>query len=344
MVDLDAVAVGVPKFQWLLDRLDTAAFRAVDPDVYDALMAEFGSKERLVADIADRYAAFTDLPLLVEIHPGHDYRFNLLDGYHRMVALTHAGATQAYALFRHEGWGKQEWENGVLHALTVAKMRLGATIHVDIPQQSYLHGEAPFDLVLDGGPYEAPVEVDSFLISTGIRVPYIAVKGDGVACRGDDFTGSWSFRLEYLVGNGDHHAIMAAWGTQPFNSYLVGHFDHLNRRVMVQQYFRGGYWGADVPGAPYNGASTVREQIAQDEVGVPLLYDLGAIKRDTPVYYADQSADKPCALEDYFHLFTGWDSLRQYLAWLPGYLSTCRASHFTVPIAEVIAAIPEVTP
>jgi len=340
-VDIDDIDIGIPKFQWLMGRLSTEDFQEKDRSIHKILMEEHGSKEALLSFLDKKYDPFLDMPVLIELRRvDGKIRFNLLDGYHRLAVLAYREETEAPVMFRHQGWGKQEWESGVLHACVVAKIRMGLKLEPEIPQQDYLHGESPFNLYLHGGPYEEKLEADSFLVSTGVRVPHIVLSMDNTECRGDDFEGPWDFRIEILFGKGKHRPILATWGSQPFNSYLVGHFDHLHKRVMIQQYFRGGNWGFDVPNFDDNGVCTVREQIAQDEVAIPILYETGILKVDTPIYYADQSTDKPGALEDYFQLFTGLDSLEQYLQWLPTYLKKCRSNHFKIPIEEVIQCVP----
>jgi len=133
--------------------------------------------------------------------------------------------------------------------------------------------------------------------------------------------------------------------------YLVGHlpcgpdifkdqtYARFGRYVLIQQYFRGGCWGQDVPGYPYNGYPTVKEQIMQNNRAIPLLFKLGILKEDTQIYFSDQSADKPCPFDDYFKLFKGEDCLERYYDWLANYFRKWRSDHFNVPIEEVIECL-----
>ena len=220
-----------------------------------------------------------------------------------------------------------------------------------IPQKDLVHGFPPYDMyfLVDG----EKKYIDSFLIATGLEVPYILMHSDSYEARGDNFVKHRHQRpYELLLGIGKHEPIAKKWGTYPLDGYLVGHFacgpnadidplvKQFGRFVRIQQYFRGGYWGKDVPGYEYNGFPTVKEQIEQNNIAIPILFKLGILKEDTQVYFADQSADKPCPIHQYFKLFKGKDVLQQYYKWLPIYLRTCRANDFNVPIEEVIKWIP----
>lgn len=195
------------------------------------------------------------------------------------------------------------------------------------------------------------VRVFAWMISTGVKVPYIILdwrKVNRIIALGDDFKGEWVPRIEFLVGEASHGDIAKTYGTQPLNSYLRGHFS-VERgpppwEIVVQQYFVAGCWGGHPPGVHWAGTPTVKEQFAQNAVGIPTLIELGILKNDTTVYFKDQSKVYEIGTpnEWYDKRVRGKDCLKKYYQWLPTYLRKLRREDFNVPIEEVIACIPQV--
>ena len=349
-IPIESIDVGIPKFQWVLGRMSDEVFKAKHGDVYDKLRQDgFPDREAYLDSLEKRSGRYLGLPVLVE---KTDSGYRLRDGYHRLAVLAmRRGATEVEAELWRPGWTKKEWECGRLVELLI---ETGLKLDI-VPQTPLIHGDPPYDMEL----FEEgkATYIDSFMISTGYQVPYILKRADSFEARGDEFTGEWIEKIELLLGQGKHEPILKRWGSQPFNTYLVGHFasgpnaekdplvQQYGRFVRIQQYFRAGYWGQDVEGYPDNRKPTVKEQLDQNDIGVPILFMLGALKPGTRVYFADQSADKPCPLNQYFKLFQGkdgYDLLRQYYAWLPTYLRTCRSTDFNRSIEEVIKCIPSI--
>lgn len=165
-------------------------------------------------------------------------------------------------------------------------------------------------------------------------------------------TPSWEPRYEFLMGTRRKHGIIhRRWGTQPINTYLRGHFclkpiygvpdgwaraqdegDH----VQIQQYFKSGWWGS---ADKYSKSDriVIREQIAQNNVGIPLLLDAGILKPESNIYFMDQSKhiDEIAFGHDPFKLFKA-SEWRKYYEWLPEYLREFRPNDFGMPIEEFI--------
>jgi len=352
VIDVGDIDVGIPKFQWLMGRMEDDEFRSKHGDVYAKLSEQgFTSRASLLDFLEEMYEKYLSLPILVEeyVNQGGEVRYRLRDGYRRLTVLAmRRGVAKVRCELYRNGMTKRDWEFGRLIDL---KLEMGM-IEDLFPQKPQVRGEAPFNLWFEEGGEKS--YIDSFMISTGFKVPYILKSYEGFEARGDDFEGEWKQEIEFLVGVGKHEPIAKALGTHPFNTYLVGHFacgpnaerDPLvrshGRFVRIQQYFRAGYWGRDVPNYKHNGVPTVKEQLAQNDIAIPILFKLGILKLDTKIYFADQSADKPCPLEQYFKLFQGEDCLRQYYRWLPTYFRNCRAGHFRVPVEEVVKCIPKI--
>lgn len=166
-------------------------------------------------------------------------------------------------------------------------------------------------------------------------------------------TPSWEPRYEFLMGTRRKHGIIhRRWGTQPINTYLRGHFclkpiygvpdgwaraqdegDH----VQIQQYFKGGWWGRPLPGDDEEVPIVIDEQIAQNNVGIPLLLEAGILKPETNITFMDQSKpiDEIAFGHDPFKLFKAGE-WRKYYEWLPEYLRDFRPDDFGVPIEEFI--------
>lgn len=213
------------------------------------------------------------------------------------------------------------------------------------PQKKYLRGTSPRDLWLENDPMfnSEKTGVYAWCISTGIKVPYIFRNwnaGHPLIALGDDFEGEWKPRFELLLGEKDHETIVKKYGAQPLNTYLRGHFAWLPAppSVIVQQYFLAGCWGDHPPNAPWAGTPTVKEQIAQNNIGIPLLFECEILREDTPILFADQSKPEQMLRDN--RQFKGVDCLREYYPYLTEYLKKYRANDFNVPIEEVIACIP----
>jgi len=349
-VDVDKIDVGIPEYQWLLNQLDDEQIAKRFQELYNEPLPD---KKELLKWMHIQYTLFLKLPLLVrEYTIEGEKRYQLLDGHQRFVVLVMGkGFKKVKAQIWQQEMLNQDWTN-----------RLSDLIlkQIDVPQKHYLHGESPWNLWLENDPmYNGQKKrVYSFMIATGVKVPYILKNWETlgrVEARGDEFKKEWSPIMEFLVGEGDHELIANHWGSQPLNSYLVGHFcceepakgNALAQRhgnfVQIQQYFRAGYWGYDCPNWAFNRESTVREQLIQNLVGIPQLFKLGILNLDTPMYFADQSFHGNFPIEE-AQLFKGLNGLREYHKWLPVYFRNYRANDFKIPIEEVIECIPKRTP
>ncbi len=199
----------------------------------------------------------------------------------------------------------------------------------------------------------------AWCISTGVKIPYMFKwrmgkegdplewkdwkEGNPLIALGDDFVGEWHPQFEFIVGKQHHHVLVNAYGTQPKNTYLYGHFSWppAPPNVIVQQYFLAGCWGFAPPSLPWAGTPTVKEQVKQNNVGIPLLFDLGILRSDVEVVFSDQSKVEPMLRDQRtFKGKDGKDLLRQYYPYLKNYLKDARAKDFNIPIEEVVEWIP----
>jgi len=340
-IDVDLIDVGDPTFEWFLDRLGDKVMEDRFKRLYSKTLYD---KEERLDWFEEQYAVFLHVPILVkEVMINGEKRYELRDGYHRLAVLVkRKGKKRVKAQIWQPWMTDEDWWN------RTRKLILDS---VYIPQAKYLLGEKPFNLCLEGSPhYNGPVY--SFMISTGVKVPYIMKNWKSlgrVEARGDRFKGHWIPRIELILGEGNHELMMERWGTQPLNTYLVGHFccgPHIHGNALalkigsfaqIQQYYRSGYWGHDPPNHP-QAVPTLREQLTQDLIGVPLLYDLGILTDETKIYFADQSRNAPLPAEE-AKIFKGRDGLREYFKWIPTYVKK-RKRDFNKPIEEVLSCLP----
>lgn len=349
-VDTDKIDVGMPEFQWLLNQVDDERMAKRFQELYKQPLPD---KKALLKWLEIQYTVFLNLPLLLkEYMVNGEKRYQILDGYDRFTVLVICkGRKKVRAQVWQQDMKDEDWTNR-LSEIILRK--------IQFPQKPYLNGETPWNLWLENDPmYNGEKkQVYSFMISTGVKVPHILKNWEALGrmeVRGDEFKGEWTPKIELLVGEGNHEVMTKHWGSQPLNSYLVGHFCYgepakgnaLAQRhgnfVQIQQYFRAGYWGHDCPNWSFNGASTVREQLIQNMVGLPQLLTLGVLKHDTPIYFADQSFHGNFPIEE-ARLFKCVNCLREYHVWLPTYFRKYRANDFNVPIEEVITCIPKRIP
>lgn len=237
---------------------------------------------------------------------------------------------------------------------------------VHLPQKHLVSGEPPYELVFND---EIPLRTVGYgfpawlteqrstvwMLSTKIPLPDVRYKGDTPLYPfywdGPDIP-DWTPRYEFLCGKRIKHGdIHRAWGTQPINTYLRGHFclkpiygvpdgwaraqdegDH----VQVQQYFKSGWWGRADRHSKAD-RIVIGEQIKQNNVGIPLLLEAGIIKPENKIYFMDQSkpVDEIAFGHDPFKLFKAGE-WRKYYEWLPEYLRDFRPDDFGMPIEEVI--------
>lgn len=233
------------------------------------------------------------------------------------------------------------------------------------PQQHLVTGEFPFDMVWDNIPLETvgngfpkwlvDTRVTVWMLSTNIPLPGVIYKEevplypfywDGPA------QPEWTPRYELLISRRRKHGVThRRWGTQPINTYLRGHIclkpiygvpdgwaraqdegDH----VLIQQYFKGGWWGRNLDGSPSK-QIVIREQLAQNNIGIPLLLKAGFLKPDMNITVWDQSKpiDEIEFGHDPFKLFKAGEWWKYY-DWLPTYLREWRPNDFFMPIEQVI--------
>ncbi len=229
-------------------------------------------------------------------------------------------------------------------------------VEIVFPQRDHVKGGLPFNAIFDdkemyphpkGAPEGESNRVMVWMVSTKIPLLGVIYKEDmplyPFYWDGPE-TPEWIPRFEFLVETRKHGAIHRRWGTQPLNTYLRGHFclkpmqgygwvraGAVGEFVLVQQYFKSGWWG--------NGSRIViAEQIEQNKVGIPLLRQLGVLKQDTNVYFMDQSKPEGEIRfgHDPFRLFRANGLLEAYHKWLPKYLREWRSGDFGMPIDEVI--------
>ena len=350
-IEIDRIEVGIPKFQWLLGRMSDLEFKKDHWDIYCILASEGYDKESYLDELDERYGKYLFLPILVEQYqdPEGNPRFKIKDGHRRLAVLSQRrGKSKVECELYQNGWTKEHWEYGRL-----IDLKLEAGMIEDIfPQKPTIKGDPPYNMwFIEEGKRK---HIDSFLIHALYKIPYILKNSTGFEARGDNYIPvKYPRHQELLLGFGKHEPIAKKYGTHPLNSYLVGHFasgpnadldplvQEYGRFVRIQQYFLSGCWGKPVLHYKHNGIPTVKEQIYQNNYGVQLLFKLGILKEDTLIYFADQSADKPCEMHKYFNLFKGKDCLEEYYEWLPTYFRECRSDHFNMPIEDVIKMIPK---
>lgn len=348
-IDIDKIEVGLPLFRWLLGRMSDIEFRENHWDLCRIIIKEgHPTREDYISHFSKRYEKYLDLPILIERYIDETglTRYKIRDGRRRLSVLNARGINRINCELWQKGWTKIHWEYGRLLELQSEKGMLNDIIF----SNEEIHGEFPNDAYFIR--QNEKKYLSSFLVHTGVQVPHILNKSDSHLARGDLWKKTVEPRTyEFIVGIGKHNIMAENLGSHPINMYLVGHlpcgpdifkdpsYARFGRYVLIQQYFRGGYWGFDVPGYPYNGYPTVKEQIMQNNRAIPLLFKLGILKKDTNIYFKDQSADKPCPFDDYFKLFKGENCLEQYYDWLINYFRKWRSDHFNVPIEEVIECI-----
>lgn len=348
-LNIDEIEVGLPIFNWLLGKMSDDEFWDKHGDLYSQLVKDgHSTKEEYLEHLEKFYEKYLFIPILVEKYTDQtgNIRYKMRDGRRRLSVLNKKGCTRIKCVLWQPGWTKKHWEYGRL--LDIQKEK--GIIDEIIISKEEVHGEFTSDAhFLEKGEKKY---LSSFLVHTGVAIPYILDRSDSHKARGDDWKKTKPPKqYEFLAGIGKHHVLAENLGSHPLNMYLVGHlpcgpeifkdpsYARFGRYVLIQQYFRGGCWGHDVPGYPYNGYATVKEQIMQNNRAIPLLFKLGILKEDTQIYFSDQSADKPCSFDDYFKLFKGEDCLERYYEWLANYFRKWRSDHFNVPIEEVIDCI-----
>ena len=345
-IDIDKIEVELPLFRWLLGRMSDIEFRDKHGDLFHILMQEgYFTREEYLSHLDKTHQKYLELPILIERYIDETglTRYKIRDGRRRLSVINARGAKRINYILWQTGWTKIHWEYGHLLDLQAERGMLNdiilstEEIHGDFPSDAYFirNGEKAY--------------LSSFLVHTGVKVPYIINNSNSHHARGDSWEKTRKPKAyEFITGIGKHQPMADKLGSHPINMYLVGHlpcgpdifkdptYARFGRYVLIQQYFRGGSWGFDVPGYPYNGYSTVKEQIMQNNRAIPLLFKLGILKNDTNIYFQDQSADKPCAFDDYFKLFKGENCLEEYYDWLSFYFRKWRSDHFIEPIDNVI--------
>lgn len=352
-LNIDEIEVGLPKFQWLIGRMSDGEFREKHWDIFKQLALEgLHDKEAHLDHLENLYEKYLFLPILVEkyIDNAGKTRYKIRDGHRRLAVLGGKKKSSKVKCELARKWPiKSEWEFGRLVDL---KIECGMIEDI-FPQKPMVRGEPPYHMwFIEDGKRK---HIDSFLVFSDCKIPYILKSSNSFEARGDKYKPIKNRRhQEFLVGFGKHEPIAQRYGTHPLNSYLVGHFasgpnaekdpmvKQFGRFVRIQQYFLSGHWGKPVPRYKYNGIPTIKKQIIQNNHALPLLFKLGILKEETQIYFADQSADKPCEIHQYFKLFKGKDCLIKYYKWLPTYFRECRSDHFNIPIEDVIKWIPKI--
>jgi len=166
-------------------------------------------------------------------------------------------------------------------------------MNVAFPQKSLLEGELPFNLRFKG----LNDRIDIWMLSTKIPLPDVIFKGDVPLYPfywDTPENPEWTPRYELLLGtynqDGKHGAIHKKWGTQPLTTYIRGHFClkphpraiEVGENVLIQQYFKSGWWGK-------GNRITIKEQLQQNNIGFPLLMQLGVLKGGVNVHFMDQT-------------------------------------------------------
>ena len=211
---------------------------------------------------------------------------------------------------------------------------------VVFPQKHLLEGELPFDLKFKG----SDERIDIWMLSTKIAVPEVIFKGEVPLYPfywDSPETPEWTPRHEFIVGtynqDGKHGAIHKKWGTQPLNTYIRGHFClkphpraiQVGEHVLVQQYFKSGWWGA-------GNRITIKEQLHQNHIAYPLLRQLGILKPGVNFHFFDQTKPTQDTFGLKYFLFKAETLPDSYNKHLPQYLREWRFKDFSMHIEDVI--------
>ena len=216
----------------------------------------------------------------------------------------------------------------------------GSILNVVFPQKHLLEGTLPFDLKFKG----SDERIDIWMLSTKIAVPEVIFKGEVPLYPfywDTPETPEWTPRHEFIVGtynrDGKHGAIHKKWGTQPLNTYIRGHFClkphpraiQEGEHVLVQQYFKSGWWGA-------GNRITIKEQLQQNKIGLQLLRQLGILKHGVNFHFFDQTKPTQDTFGLKYFLFKAETLPDSYNKHLPNYLREWRYKDFPMYIEEVI--------
>ena len=212
---------------------------------------------------------------------------------------------------------------------------------VVFPQKHLLEGELPFNLRFK----DTKARVSVWSLSTKIVLPYVIYKEDVPLYSFYWDTPEvleWTHQFEFLVGKDTykgvkHGSIHKTWGTQPLNTYLRGHFClkphpraiEVGEHVLVQQYFKSGWWGS-------GNRITIKEQLQQNKIGLPLLRQLGILKPGVNVHFFDQTKPTQDTFGLKYFLFKAETLPDSYNKHLPQYLREWRSKDFPIGIEEVI--------
>ena len=213
-------------------------------------------------------------------------------------------------------------------------------MNVVFPQKHLLEGTLPFNLKFK----ESDERIDIWMLSTKIAVPEVIFKGEVPLYPfywDTPENPEWTPRHELLLGtysqDGKHGAIHKKWGTQPLNTYIRGHFClkphpraiQEGEHVLVQQYFKSGWWGA-------GDRITIKEQLQQNKIGLPLLHALGILKPGVNVHFFDQTKPTQDTFGLEYKLFDASTLPDSYNKYLPTYLRKWRFKDFSTHIEDVI--------
>ena len=214
-------------------------------------------------------------------------------------------------------------------------------VKIVFPQKHLLEGELPFNMKFKG----IDDRVDIWMLSTNIAVPEVIFKGEVPLYPfywDTPENPSWTPRYEMLFGvyseHSKHGAIHKRWGTQPLNTYIRGHFClkphpraiQEGEHVLVQQYWKSGWWGA-------GDRITIKEQLMQNKVGLPLLRALGILKPGVNFHFFDQTKPTQDTFGLEYKLFDGSTLPDSYNKHLPKYLREWRFKDFSMHIEDVIS-------
>lgn len=211
---------------------------------------------------------------------------------------------------------------------------------VVFPQKHLLEGELPFNLKFK----DSDERIDVWMLSTKIAVPEVIFKGEVPLYSfywDTPETPEWTPRHEFIVGtynrDGKHGQIHKKWGTQPLNTYIRGHFClephpravEVGEHVLVQQYFKSGWWGA-------GNRITIKEQLQQNRIGLQLLRQLEILKSGVNFHFFDQTKPTQDTFGLKYALFKAETLPNSYNKYLPDYLREWRYKDFPIHIEEVI--------
>jgi len=183
-LNIDEIEVGIPKFNWLLGRMSDDEFFDKYWDLYIELVKDGqSSKEEYLEHLEKVYEKYLFLPILVEKYSDQQgkTRYKMRDGRRRLSVINKRGLTKVKCELWQPGWTKNHWEYGRLLDLQKEK----GIIDEIIISKEEIHGEFPSDAsFLENGEKKY---LNSFLVNTGVVIPYILDRSDSHKARGDEW-------------------------------------------------------------------------------------------------------------------------------------------------------------